>query len=54
MLQDLSNNIIQPTGPLVQGALLLQCELEILLQLLHHAFLTLADPRGLLLLRRKG
>lgn len=44
MLQDLSNDIIQPTSPLVQGALLLQSELEILLQLLYRAFLALAYP----------
>lgn len=44
MLQDLSDNVIQPTGPLVQRALLLQGELEILLQLLHHALLALAHP----------
>ena len=54
MLQDLSNNIIQPASPLVQRTLLLQGELEIPLQLLYHAFLALAHPRGLLLLGKKG
>lgn len=44
VLQDLSNNVIQPTCPLIQRALLLQSELEILLQLLYHAFLALAHP----------
>lgn len=54
MLQDLSNNVIQPISPLVQRTLLLQSELEVLFQLLYHAFLALAHPRGLLLRGKKG
>lgn len=49
-LQDLRNHVVQPGGPLVQGALLLQGHLEVLLQTLDHALVTLADPRRLLLL----
>lgn len=49
LLQDLGDHVVEPAGPLVQGALLLQGQLEVLLQPLHHALLTLAHPRGLLL-----
>lgn len=49
-LQDLSDHIVQPGSPLVQGALLLQGDLKILLQALNHALVTLAHPRRLFLL----
>lgn len=49
-LQDLSDHVVQPGGPLVQRALLLQGDLKILLQALDHALVTLAHPRSLFLL----
>lgn len=50
-LQDLSDHVVQPGGPLIQRALLLQGDLKILLQALDHALVTLAHPRSLLLFR---
>lgn len=50
-LQDLRDHVVQPGSPLVQRALLLQGDLKVLLQTLHHALVTLAHPRRLLLLR---
>lgn len=49
-LQDLSDHVVQPGGPLVKRALLLQGDLKILLQALDHALVALAHPRSLLLL----
>lgn len=43
-LEDLTDDVVEPGGPLLQGALLLQCSLEVLLESLHHALLALADP----------
>lgn len=53
-LQHLSDHIVQPGGPLVQRALLLQGDLKILLQTLNHALVTLTHPWGLLLLRTRS
>ncbi len=48
-LQYLSDHVVQPSGPLLQGALLLKGGLEIQLEALNYALFTLAHPRGLLL-----
>lgn len=48
-LEDLRDHVIQPGGPLVQRALLLQGDLKVLLQTLHHALVTLTHPGSLLL-----
>lgn len=47
--EDLRDHVIQPGGPLVQGALLLQGDLKVLLQALDHALVTLTHPGSLLL-----
>ena len=43
-LQDLRHHVVQPGGPLVQRALLLQRHLEVLLQALDHTLVTLTHP----------
>lgn len=43
-LQHLRDDVVQPGSPLVQGALLLQGDLEVLLQALDHALVTLTHP----------
>lgn len=48
-LEDLTDHVVKPDSPLLQGALLLQRSLEVLLESLHHALLALADPGCLLL-----
>lgn len=49
-LQDLRDHVVQPGSPLVQGALLLQGDLKVLLQTLNHTLVALTHPRRLLLL----
>jgi len=48
-LQGLGHHAVQPPRPLLQGAVLLQRGLEVMLQPLHHTLLTLTHPRRLLL-----
>lgn len=48
-LEDLTDHVVEPGGPLLQGALLLQRSFKVLLETLHHALLALADPWCLLL-----
>lgn len=48
-LERLRDDAVQPGSPLLQRLLLLQSHLEVLLQPLHHAVLTLTHPGRLLL-----
>lgn len=43
-LQDLRDHVVQPGGPLIQRALLLQGDFKVLLQTLDNTLVTLTHP----------